>query len=124
MKEIRVKKTARDQLPQLESDWIIELSYKKMANRPEREPGQQPWAGYRFQRENRHVYADQYSCESRHKISLSAYTYFLTKVTEDHDGHNVAEISSTTTTQSSRKDKNETTLCSFDNVAAEFCVGR
>jgi hypothetical protein len=96
MKEIGMKKAARDQLPQLESDWIIELGYKKMANRPEREPGQQPWAGYRFQRENRHVYADQYSCESRHKISLSAYTYFLTKVTEDHGGHNVAEIWLTT----------------------------
>src|SRR4029079_17254561 len=94
-----MKKAARDQLPHLESNGIVELGYKKMANRPEREPGQQPWAGYRFQRENRHVYADQYSCESRHKISLSAYTCFHTKATKDHDGHNVREICLTNNTQ-------------------------
>ena len=43
MKEIRMKKAARDQLPHLESDGAIELGDNKMANWPEREPGQQPW---------------------------------------------------------------------------------
>jgi hypothetical protein len=41
MKEIRVKKTARDQLPDLESDGTVELRYKKVANRPEREASQE-----------------------------------------------------------------------------------
>ena len=59
MKEIRVKKTARDQLPNLESDGTLELRYNKMANGPEREPGQEPWSRYRFQGENSDVYADQ-----------------------------------------------------------------
>jgi hypothetical protein len=59
MKEIGVKKTARDQLPNLESDGSFELGYNKMANGPERESGQEPWAGYRFQGENSDVYADQ-----------------------------------------------------------------
>jgi hypothetical protein len=54
-----VKKTARDQLPNLESDGSFELGYNKMANGPERESGQEPWAGYRFQGENSDVYADQ-----------------------------------------------------------------
>jgi hypothetical protein len=30
-----------------------------MAKRPEREFGEQPWAGYRFKYENGDVYADQ-----------------------------------------------------------------
>ena len=92
MKEIRVKKAARDELPHLESDGIVELGYIKMANRPEREAREQPWAGYRFQSENGDVYADQQSCESRHKNSLAACAYFRTKVTKDHGGHNVTEI--------------------------------
>jgi hypothetical protein len=58
MKKIRVKKAARDQLPQLESDGIIELGHIKMANRPERECGQEPGARYRFQHENSDVYTD------------------------------------------------------------------
>ena len=37
MKEIRVKKAARDQLPHLESDGTVELRYNKMTNGPERE---------------------------------------------------------------------------------------
>jgi len=88
-----MKKAARDQLPHLESDGIVELGYKKMANRPEREARQQTWAGYSFQRENSDVYADQDSCESRHKDSLTVCAHFHTKITKDQDGHNVAEIS-------------------------------
>ena len=62
-----MKKAAGDQLPQPESDGTVELGYNKMANGPEREAGQEPWAGYRFQGENSDVYADQQSCQSRHK---------------------------------------------------------
>ena len=69
MKKIRMKKAARDQLPHLESDGTIELGDNKMANRPERKPRQQPWPGYRFQSENSDVYADEQSCESRHKTA-------------------------------------------------------
>ena len=69
MKEIRVKKAARDQLPHLESDGTLELSHSKMANGPKREAGQEPWAGYRFQSENSDVRADQQSRESRHKTT-------------------------------------------------------
>ena len=87
-----MKKTARDQLPHLESDRTVKLSYNKTANGPEGEAREQPWAGYRFQNENGDVYADQQSCESRHKNSLAARAYFRTKVTKDHDGHNVTEI--------------------------------
>jgi hypothetical protein len=67
MKKIRVQKTARDQLPHLESDGSVELSHSKMANGPEGEPGEQPWASHRFKRENGDVYADEQSCESGHK---------------------------------------------------------
>ena len=67
MKEIRVKKAARDQLPHLESDRTIELGHKKMTNRPEREARQKTLSGYRFQCENSNVDADEESCESRHK---------------------------------------------------------
>jgi hypothetical protein len=42
----------------------------------------------------------------------------------DHDGHNVTGIWFTTTTQSTRKDNNETNSLPFDNFAAEFSVGR
>ena len=87
-----MKKAARDQLPHFESDGIVELGYKKMSNGPEREPGQQPWAGYRFQGENSDVYADQQSCESRHENSLTARAYSRTEITKDHDGHTVAKI--------------------------------
>ena len=59
MKKIRVKKTARDQLPHLESDGTVELRHNKMANGPEREVSHEPGAGYRFQGENSDVYADQ-----------------------------------------------------------------
>ncbi len=69
MKEIRVKKAARDQLPHLESDGTLELGHSKMANGPKREASQEPWAGYRFQGENSDVYADQQSRESRHKTA-------------------------------------------------------
>ena len=100
MKEIRVKKTARDQLPHLESDGAVELRYKKMANRPQREGSQESWAGYCFQNENSGVYNDQESCESRHKSSYPACGYIHTKVTMDHEGHNVAEIWFTTTSRS------------------------
>jgi hypothetical protein len=79
MKEIRVKKTARDQLPHLESDGSVELSHNKMANWPEGEPGEQPWAGYRFKRENSDVRADQQSCQSCHKNSLTASAHLHTK---------------------------------------------
>jgi hypothetical protein len=67
MKEIRVKKTARDQLPDLESDGTVELRYKKVANRPEREAIQETRPGYRFQNENSSVYNDQQSGEASHK---------------------------------------------------------
>ena len=101
-----MKKAARDQLPHLESDGTIELGDNKMANRPEREASQESWAGYRFQSENSDVYADEQSCESRHKRA-NRCIYFHTKVTKDHDGHNVTEIWFTTTTQSSRRKKKE-----------------
>ena len=71
-----MEKAARDELPHLESDGAVELGYNKMANRPEREPGEHPWAGYRFKRENGDVYADEQSCESRHQNSLTARVPF------------------------------------------------
>src|ERR1700757_335539 len=92
MKEIRVKKTARDQLPHLESDGAVELGYNKMPNGPEREPGQQPWAGYRFQSENSDVYADQQSCQSRHKNRLTASGHCHTEITKGLNGRNVTVI--------------------------------
>src|SRR5262245_57354420 len=67
VKEIGMKKAARDQLPQLESDGSVKLTNNKMPDRPERESGEQSRAGYRFKDENGHVYADQYSSEPRHK---------------------------------------------------------
>jgi len=67
MKEIRMKKAARDQLPHLESHGTVELGYVKMANRSEREASQESRPGYRLQSENSNVYADEESCESRHK---------------------------------------------------------
>src|ERR1700757_460464 len=82
MKEIRVKKTACDQLPHLESNGTVELGYNKMPDGPEREPGQQRWAGYRFQGENSDVYADKQSCESRHKNRLTACAQFHTRFTK------------------------------------------
>ena len=42
MKEIRMKKAARDQLPHLESDGTVELRHNKMANGPKREASQNP----------------------------------------------------------------------------------
>ena len=45
MKEIRMEKSARDELPNLEPNGNVELGYNKMANRPEREARQQTWAG-------------------------------------------------------------------------------
>jgi hypothetical protein len=59
MKETRMKKAARDQLPHLKADGMIELRHAKMANRPERECGEQPRTGYRFQGKYGDVYADQ-----------------------------------------------------------------
>jgi hypothetical protein len=64
-----VKKTARDQLPHLESDGSLQLGYKKMTDRPEREASQETSAGYRFQNENSGVYNDQQSCEARHETA-------------------------------------------------------
>ena len=55
MQEIRVKKTAGEQLPYHESDGTVELGHIEVANRPESEPSQEPWAGYRFQSENSDV---------------------------------------------------------------------
>ena len=52
MEKIRVKETARDQLPHLESDRGVELWHKKMPNRPESEVRQQTRAGYRLKCEN------------------------------------------------------------------------
>ena len=89
MKEIRMKKAARDQLPHLESDGTVELRHNKMAYGPKREASKNSWAGYRLQSENSDVCADEQSCESRHKNSLTVRAYFHTKVTKDHDGHNV-----------------------------------
>ena len=86
MKKIRMKETARNQLPDLESDGTLELPYNEMANGPEREPGQEPWARYRFQRKNSDVYTDQQSCESPHKNSLTTCAYFHTKITKGRDG--------------------------------------
>jgi hypothetical protein len=100
MKKIRMKKAARDQLPQLESNGAVELRYSKMANRPEREASQEALAGYRFQNENGNVYADQQSRESRHKTILTVRAYFRTKVTNHHNGHDTRDIWFTTTTQS------------------------
>ena len=91
MKKIRMKETARNQLPHLESNGTPELRYKKMANRPEREARQKTRTGYRFQCENSDVYADQQSCESRHEYSLTTSANLHTKITKVHDGHNVAE---------------------------------
>src|SRR5439155_5420915 len=108
MKKIRMKKAARDQLPHLESDGTIELGDNKMANRPEREASQEPLARYRFQGENSDVYADEQSCESRHKNSLTASAHLHTKVTKDHCGHNVTGSPSNTTTQIPPREKNET----------------
>ena len=71
MKEIRMKKAARDQLPHLESDRTIELRHNKMANRPERESRQEAWAGYRFQGENSDVCADQQFCRAINQISVT-----------------------------------------------------
>jgi hypothetical protein len=105
MKKICVKKAARDQLPQLESDRTIELSDKKMANRPEREGREKTLSGHRFQCEDSDVYADQQSCESRHENSLTASANLRTKITKVHDGHNASEIMFTTATQSSRRKK-------------------
>src|SRR5437879_3845684 len=112
MKEIRVKKAARDQLPHLESDRTIELGYKKMANRPEREARQKTLPGYRFQSKNSDVYADQQSCESRHEYSLTTSANLHTKITKVHDGHNVAEAR-LPQEQRRRVRKNETILLRF-----------
>jgi hypothetical protein len=77
-----MKKATCDQLPHLESDGTVELGYRKMANGPEREPGEQLRTGYRFKRENDDVYADQQSSESRHKNRLTACAQFHTKFTK------------------------------------------
>src|SRR5437764_1312361 len=126
MKEIRVKKTARDQLPHLESDGAVELRYKKMANGPQREASQEPWSGYRFQSENTDVYADQQFCESRHKNSLNASAHLHTKVTKDQRGHSVTGSPSNTTTQSLREKRTKHSVrCCFDFARESekvFCV--
>jgi hypothetical protein len=109
MQEIRVKKTAGDQLPQLEPHLALELGHRKMANGPECKRGEETWTGDSFQRENNDVDADQQFSESGHKNSLTGCAYFHTKVTTDHDGHNVTEIRFATTTQRG-----------FDKVAAEL----
>jgi hypothetical protein len=82
MKEIRMKKAARDQLPQLESDGVVELGDNKMAHRPEREVGEEPRAGYRLQNEDGDIRTDQQSCESRHEYSLTASGHLHTKNTK------------------------------------------
>jgi hypothetical protein len=105
MKETRVKKPARDQLPHLESDGTVELGYNKMADRPKREVREQSWTGYRLKHENCDIYADQNSCESRHKNSLTVSAHFHTKIAK---GHDLTGIPFTTTTENSRKQKNET----------------
>jgi hypothetical protein len=92
MKEIRVKKAARDQLPQFESNGRVELGYNKVPNRPERERGQEPRARDGFQGENSDVDTDEQSCESRHENSLTASANLHTKITKGHDGDNVAEV--------------------------------
>jgi hypothetical protein len=69
MKEIRVKKAARNQLPQLESDRTIDLVHREMANRPEREASEEPWAGDGLQGEQSDVYADQPFCDSCHRTA-------------------------------------------------------
>src|SRR5262245_65608749 len=81
-----MKKAARDELPHLESDWAVELGYRKMANRPERKARQETRATDGLQSEDSDVYADQYSCEARHKNSLTASGHLHTKVTNDHHG--------------------------------------
>src|SRR5262249_28117810 len=86
MKETRVKKTARDQLPHLESDRTVELGYNKMANRPKREVREQSWTGYRLKQENGDIYSDQYSCESRHKNSLTRLSSF------SHEDHKATRV--------------------------------
>ena len=52
MQEIRVKKTAGDQLPQLEAHLTLGLGQRKMANGPERERGEETRTGDRFQRKH------------------------------------------------------------------------
>ena len=96
MKKIRMKKAARDQLPHPEPDVSFELGHTKVANRPERERGQEPGARDGFQGENSDVDADKQSCESRHENSLTASANLHTKITKGHDGHNVAEVWFTT----------------------------
>ena len=125
MKEIRMKKATRNQLPYLESNGTVELRYNKMAYGPKREASKNSWAGYRLQSENSDVCADEQSCESRHKNSLTVRAYFHTKVTKNHDGHNVTEICFFPQERRARaRRKTKQTLCSFDHLAAEFCVRR
>ena len=49
-------------------------------------------------------------------MKLPARAYIQTKITKDHDGHNVTEIWFTTTTRSSRQEKNETNSLRFGRV--------
>src|SRR5215471_12492305 len=102
MKETRVKKTAGDQLPHPESDGVVELGYNKMANRPKREVREQSWTRYHLKQENGDIDSDQYSCESRHKNSLTRSDHFHTK---DHDGYN--KIFVNTKTLRWRREKNK-----------------
>lgn len=88
MQEIRVKKTARDQLPHLESYGSFQLWYGKMADRPEREARHQTRPGYRFKGENGDVYADQQSCESRHNASNRVYLFSR----KDHEGSRPTQL--------------------------------
>lgn len=69
MKEIRVKKATRDQLPQLESGRPLELWQGKVTNWPQRKRGQETRAGDRVQSKNSDVRAEQQSCEWRHKAT-------------------------------------------------------
>ena len=62
-----MKKAARYQLPYLEPNGTVELGYKKVTNRPQRERREETRTGYGLQSENSDVYADEQSCESRHR---------------------------------------------------------
>src|ERR1051325_9038002 len=108
MKEIGMKKTTGDQLPDLESDRGIKLRYIKMADRPQCEPGKQSRASHRFQQENSDVYADQYSGEARHKTSLTCLYPFHTKVTRVSQRTYVTEICDDNISNSRRFSHNRT----------------
>jgi len=116
MEEIGMQKAACDQLPDLESDRSIELRYIKVANRPERESGEQSWTGYSLKQKDGHVYADEQSCDSRHKNSLNVFAHFHTKLTKNHNGHGAWEIWYQNSVELPRGKRTKQPLCCFNSL--------